>query len=67
MVRRVVMATSPLPKRLAASAMTWHSWAVILPLRVMTRALNLSGVRLSHRKPKALTRVISLWGPGCRL
>lgn len=60
MVRRVVMATSPLPKRWAASEMTWHSSAVIFPLRVMTRPLNRSGVRLSQRNPRALTRVTSL-------
>ena len=62
MVRRVVMAISPLPNFLAASATTAHSSAVIFPLRVMTRPLKRSVVRLSHKKPRPLTRVISLCG-----
>ena len=59
MVSREVMATWPLPKRSAASVMARISSAVILPLRVMTRPLKQSGVFLSHRKPRAFTRVTS--------
>ena len=42
-VRRVVMVTSPEPKRSAASAMAFCSSAVTLPLRVMTRRVELVG------------------------
>ena len=41
-VRRVVMVTSPEPKRSLASATTFCSAAVSLPLRVITRTLKTS-------------------------
>ena len=61
-VSREVMVTSPLPYFSAASVMARISSAVILPLRVMTRPLKQSGVRLSQRKPSPFTRVTSSGG-----
>lgn len=57
--RRVVIATSPLPKRSAASAIARCSSVVILPPRVITRTLKTSSNLLSLRQPKALTRIMS--------
>ena len=58
MVSREVISISPLPNRRAASVMHWLSSAVILPLRVMMRALKQS-VPLLCKKPHALTRLMS--------
>ena len=59
MVNRDVMVTYPVPNSSAASAITRASSAVMRPLRVITRPLKRSGVFLSHKKPKAFTRVTS--------